>query len=897
MISLIKNFKSILRFGSGQNRIYILLTIVTGLTGCMTAAEENSFTCKLPGHIDRPWIGSRYWANPLQDWRLNNGRIECWVSGGERSLFLLTHRLAEHSGGFVMSVRLGRLDRDQQSVHAGFAGFYLGVRGIFDDYRDDAVHGRGFPAGVTTAGKLMIGGLAEDDNLPALPLEDLYLEVQSKFQPGGYTLVLSARDSNDLRIRSLTYTGISPGWLTGGVSLACHWGELSAFEQIHLNEERHIELENAATDRGGDVKFWFSDWHLSGSKVKQSGEQVFGPILFAQYTLSRGVMKMTAQLPPVGQKDPDLVSLEIKTAQDQWEQISRSRMDELARTATFRVEPWDNQKDTPYRLHYGPFFDEDQAAGYFYYGTIRKEPKEKSEIVIAAFTGNNDLGFPNRDIIGRLINHNPDLLFFSGDQIYERVAGFGIEREPLANAVLDYLRKWYLYGWAYRDLLKDRPAVSIPDDHDVYHGNLWGDGGKAVPAGKTGYEAQDPGGYRMHPDWVNMVQRTQTSHLPDPFDPAPVDQGIGVYFCQMNYAGISFAILEDRKFKSSPQRLLPEARVVNGWVQNPHFDAKRSADVPGAVLLGERQLTFLNEWAADWSDKTWMKVVLSQTIFSNVATLPVRESSSDNIVPKLRILQAGEYPPDDVPVSDMDSNGWPQSGRNKALKTMRKAFAFHIAGDQHLGSTIQYGIDTWHDAGFAFCVPAISNVWPRRWYPVIPGKNRRAEQPRYTGDFEDGFGNKMTVLAVSNPVFSGLEPGLLYDRATGYGIIRFNRDSRKIVIECWPRRTNPSNQDIRQYEGWPLIVHQYDDVFLAAPYFLPQVNIAGLTEPVVQVRHQASGEMVYTLRIRGISLKPKVFTNGLYQIRVGEPGTDQVKVFSELPATTTESERTIQVSF
>ena len=31
--------------------------------------------------------------------------------------------------------------------------------------------------------------------------------------------------------------------------------------------------------------------------------------------------------------------------------------------------------------------------------------------------------------------------------------------------------------------MKDRPSVVIPDDHDVYHGNIWGLGGGPVPEG------------------------------------------------------------------------------------------------------------------------------------------------------------------------------------------------------------------------------------------------------------------------------------------------------------------------------------------------------------------------------------------------------------------------------
>ena len=86
-------------------------------------------------------------------------------------------------------------------------------------------------------------------------------------------------------------------------------------------------------------------------------------------------------------------------------------------------------------------------------------------------------------------------------------------------------------------------------------------GGKFVEMELETEDAQDAGGYKMPPEWVNMVQRTQTSHLPDPFDATAVEQGIGVYYCNMNYAGISFAIIEDRKFKSAPKMLLPDAKV------------------------------------------------------------------------------------------------------------------------------------------------------------------------------------------------------------------------------------------------------------------------------------------------------------------------------------------------
>ncbi|MFC1565001.1 alkaline phosphatase D family protein, partial [candidate division KSB1 bacterium] len=570
-----------------------------------------------------------------------------------------------------------------------------------------------------------------------------------------------------------------------------------------------------------------------------------------------------------------------------WETIGEEKIDPMSRTAVFRIENWNSEIDIPYRLLYD-LYNKNGVKEYLYEGTVRKEPLAGDEIVVAGFTGNNDLGFPNNEIVRHLKYHDPDLMFFSGDQIYEGVGGFGVQRAPVDKACLDYLRKWYLLGWSFSELMRDRPAVCIPDDHDVYHGNVWGQGGKATDNTGDGAYQQDSGGYKMPPEWVNMVQRTQTANLPDPYDPAPVLQNIGVYYCNMNYGGISFAVIEDRKFKTAPKALVPKGEIWNGWPQSDNFNAAEESDVPGAVLLGERQLGFLKDWASDWSYGTWMKVLLSQTIFANVATLP-EDAKSGAVIPGLPILEKAGYAENEKIVNDFDSNGWPQTGRKKALREMRKAFAFHIAGDQHLGSTIQYGVDTWRDAGFAFCVPAVSNIWPRRWYPPYPGGNRESGSPEYTGDYRDGFGNYMTVHAVSNPYRTGKIPVNLYDRATGYGIIRFKKEDRTIMIECWPRWSDPSLPDAEQYPGWPITVSQFDNYGRQPEGFLPLLEITGITDPVVQVINRKDNEIVYTIRIKGSEYRPKVFEQGEYTIRIGEPDTGQIRVFGDIRSTTGET--------
>src|SRR5713101_4708249 len=116
-------------------------------------------------HDDRPWIGPEYWSNPLQDWRLHNGRIECFVAGGDRNVFLLTHEVTDQPGVLSMRVRLGRLEEDQAPLGRGFAGFRAGIHGRFNDYRDSAVYGIGLNAGLAPT-----DGCSSASSRPALPV-------------------------------------------------------------------------------------------------------------------------------------------------------------------------------------------------------------------------------------------------------------------------------------------------------------------------------------------------------------------------------------------------------------------------------------------------------------------------------------------------------------------------------------------------------------------------------------------------------------------------------------------------------------------------------------------------------------------------------------------------------
>ena len=398
------------------------------------------------------------------------------------------------------------------------------------------------------------------------------------------------------------------------------------------------------------------------------------------------------------------------------------------------------------------------------------------------------------------------------------------------------------------------------------HANLWGAGGK-----KSLTSAGHDGGYFMPVSYVKAVERAQTWHLPDPFDPTPIQQGIGVYYTAMTLGRISFAIIEDRKFKSGPEGLIPQQGPRPDHITNPAYDPK-SIDVPGAELLGERQLLFLHQWGQDWHNAD-MKAVLSQTIFCGGAHI------HGKIGGRLH--------------ADLDSNGWPQSGRNKALAEIRRCFAVHIAGDQHLGSIFHHGIDDWEDACYSFCVPSIANLYLRWWAPEKPGENRQPGMPEYTGRHFDGFGNRITCWAVANPSDEPSDGNILTTRAAGFGIVHFNKPTREITFECWPRNVDITAPDARQYPGWPKTIAQEDNYGRAAVAWLPTLTVNGQKDPVVQVVDESNNEVLYTLRINGTSFRPKVFKEGTYTLRIGEG--ENITVLTGVKSLAAAEEATVDV--
>ena len=107
----------------------------------------------------------------------------------------------------------------------------------------------------------------------------------------------------------------------------------------------------------------------------------------------------------------------------------------------------------------------------------------------------------------------------------------------------------------------------------------------------------------------------------------------------------------------------------------------------------------------------------------------------------------------------------------------------------------------------------MNTIYGRWWHPLDekPGANPVPGSPLpWTGDYEDGLGNKITMVAYANPADVGDER----QRADGYGIARWEFAKPGVgrampgtlTFECWPRfpMKGPDGSP-QQYPGWPVV--------------------------------------------------------------------------------------------
>ena len=670
-------------------------------------------------------------------------------------------------------------------------------------------------------------------------------------------------------VRKRCRNGVVPGLIV------CSLGLLAAVPPSVVRADNSAPESRSKTLFGYEDPFWNG---RAWDDLAVPAERSICFVLYTTHATDEGrVLKMTVQLYPLAEGVGRDVHLEIRRDDgDDWNRVSSAVVDETPygwpqadkkRWLTqFRVESrhtsgWDSSADAAYRV-----MAADGRAVYT--GTIRRDPSERDEIVVASLSCNSkqDRG-ARADIVRNLRHQDPDLLFFAGDQSYDHKM---------------HLEAWLLFGRQFGELTRDRPTVTIPDDHDIGQGNLWGEGG--IKASK---QDGGDGGFFFSPAYINAVQAAQTWHLPDPVDPAPVAQGIGVYFTDLNIGGVDFAIVEDRKFKTGPNGLVRGTGAKPTHTNDLDRDP-RTLDVDEAVLLGERQLDFLEDWGRDWTDASF-KAVLSQTVFAQAAHVAGPGLWHGSPTVDLRAKPGNRMK------FDFDSNGWPQSGRDRALVVIRKAFATHLCGDQHLATLLHHGVNEWNDAGVSFASPSIVNYFVRRWSPLEDAVDPIAGPLDDLGGYRDNFGNKITMLGYVNPDPDRVIEGDWGPRAEGYGLVRFRKSTREITYEVWPRMVDASAAGAEPYAGFPVTMSQMDQYGRRPVGYLPEFRVTGHDAPVFMVEDVRTGRTVYTVRPGSASFTPHVFDrSGVYRVTVsGQPGP--TKIVGGLKPTGKMSQRVIEV--
>jgi alkaline phosphatase D len=768
------------RFTRRSGLKLITASTLAGFAGkSSTTAGAEATTDPWAKTHDRVFLGGQFWANPMEDWQIKDGGAECLHTGGGRSVHSLTHQITKNSP-FSLSVTLTRIEAMKTD---GGAGFRIGVKSEINEHRSNVFVTTGINAG-WQGDKLVLGPRLQA--FPALAKNTLRLTLTGQAEGLQTKLTLTATDAASGAELATLIHSLESEKVLGNVSLANNYAGATG----------GAKKGKAKGGAAGGGRYRFENWTLSGEAFTVSPQQQFGPLLWTMYSLSDSrtdegfVMKISALTGPMGAKDNQQVELHVQRG-GAWRTLGSAKLDPDAWVATFRIPRWDEKQTTPYKVIYREKHRDGTSTDHEWAGIIKANPAGRP-LRMAALTCQNDYGFPYAPVAENLVKLDPDLVFFSGDQIYENHGGFGLIREPAGPAILNYLRKFYQHGWAFREVMRNAPTLCLPDDHDVFQGNIWGEAGKKMDVGDTG--ASSKGGYIEPARMVNAVHKTNVAHHPDAYDVTPVMQDISVYYGDMVYGGVSFAILADRQWKSGPEHVETGSGRAD-HVLDESFDTA-ALDKPGLILLGERQEDFLKKWSNDWRGHS-LKAVLSQTVFANMAT------------------HHGGF--DGYLKADLDSGGWPQTPRNRAIDLMRPSMALHINGDQHLTTLVQYGVEKQRDSNWSFCTPAIAAGYPRWWRPdemKMPHTNRPKHGNADTGEYLDGLGNKAYVYAVGNPVV-GQAPNRYqkaHEKGSGFGFITFDTEKKTYYIESYrflidATDGKPSNQ----FPGWPVTLHQAEN--------------------------------------------------------------------------------------
>ncbi|MBT6957274.1 MAG: hypothetical protein HN996_02525, partial [Opitutae bacterium] len=295
-------------------------------------AGGTFFTSNLPEATQRPWPGPEYFANRILDWQVRDGRLECLTGNKSkplRTIHRLTHFASAKSGTLEMEVITGLISPSKNSkpIANTWTGFLIGVGGAHVDFRISALchhwpaQDGGLIVAVDGTGQVVIRSNSSESKVtqlgnpekawPRLPgkgkkgsaFEEalptkvhLHVKAFPNKNAKTYKLIATARNIDGALIHQFTAPEIDATLVDGNLALVSHHSP-------------------TMTGKG----YWFRDWKASGTKLREDKSRTLGPIISAQYTLNHKKLKLTAQLPAMGNQDTQEAELLIRSGQgERW---------------------------------------------------------------------------------------------------------------------------------------------------------------------------------------------------------------------------------------------------------------------------------------------------------------------------------------------------------------------------------------------------------------------------------------------------------------------------------------------------------------------------------------------------------------------------------------------------
>lgn len=832
-----------------------LLSILTLSCQKLTNHHESRWD-KAP---QRVWVGADYWANRLQDWRLHQGRLECIDNSRSlRTVHLLTRALDKSNRSFTLSVQTGTLSESARRTDA-WAGFLIGAGDLKDDYRMRSLihqaHGRngGLMVGINGKGKIVaidnanqrqhIGLEREKHFYPeGIPPEGVEMNLLAREVDGSYKLTLWARKVRDgSTIDSASIKDISPERMQGNIALAAH-----------ISEHSHKK------------SFWFKNWKAQGGKLSKHDNHRFGPVLGVHYTLHRDTLRLTAQMPPLSRNNLHPLRLEIrKKGSNDWHEVAKTEITTPGWMAKFEVPGWQSNTAWKYRLTYPP---NENDVSHTYTGTIRKEPE--NEVVLSTIDApeilkksidsttnftNSSLWLPHRLNIRNVLGRKPDLIAYTGSRLFRiNPTRFKLDSNALTDQLyLDYLYKWSLVCWLHGPLTRNMPSLVMPEATDSL----------PVP-------------------FINMAVKSQTAHMPPPYNPRADLRGAEPWYTRLVYGGVDLAVVED-------DLMAPDTLTTGiGQKNNSSGIAKRT-----------RQLRFLKDWTNSWDDVDIKAVVTNTSSIQHITQPPAPSGQKEN-----HPSASGQEKEKISPVLQLNhkTSHTTSSQVKEVVSQVRKSHALVIKGGSRMPYLIHHGINDWEDAGYEFGFPSWSQATPP--HPAVRVMQNKSiadsvliDSLTLPAKFRDPHGHPIILETLTKgsdrnktggPRQKGFgiehhDTSYLSGMVPGFGIVRFNTRDQEISISVWPAEGDPQNT--QPFSGWPVDLSVQENYIDNPRSHLPEIIAKGLgANPVYKLYHYNQPGLIYAKRAKDTVFRPPVFEESIFTLVVGAPEKNRMDTLRHL---------------